>query len=214
MTAEPQGAMPMLNRFACLVLIFTAFAQQQPAPPAPTPRVLANYRPVTTDRLKNPEDANWLMIRRTYDGWGYSPLDQLTPANVSRLKPVWVFSTAEARVHEAAPIVNNGGMFVTSPNNQVIAIDARSGNVLWRYRRPRPAGASVPHETNRGVALFGDKVYYAAGEAVLVALDARTGKEVWTTTVADNKSGYYITLAPLIAGGKVMVGASGGEYGI
>src|SRR5437899_8637923 len=154
------------------------------------------------------------MIRRTYDGWGYSPLDQITPANVARLRPVWVFSTAEPRVHEAAPIVNNGAMFVSTPNNQVIAIDARSGNVLWRYRRPRPPGASVPHETNRGVALYGDKVYYAAGEAVLVALDAKTGKEVWTSTVADNKSGYYITLAPLIAGSKVMVGASGGEFGI
>ncbi len=88
------------------------------------------------------------------------------------------------------------------------------GNLLWRYTRRRPTGTSVPHDTNRGVALFGDKVFYAAGEAVLVALDAKTGQEVWTTTVADNKSGYYITLAPLVAGGKVMVGASGGEFGI
>ena len=154
------------------------------------------------------------MIRRTYDGWGYSPLEQITPANVARLKPVWVFSTGETRVHEAAPIVNNGVMFVSTPQNQVIAIDAKSGNVLWRYRRSRPEGSNVPHDTSRGVALYGDRVYFAAGEAVLVALDVKTGKEVWTTTVADNKSGYYISLAPLIAGGKVMVGASGGEYGI
>jgi alcohol dehydrogenase (cytochrome c) len=169
---------------------------------------------VTAERLKHPEDGNWLMIRRTYDGWGYSPLDQITPANVARLKPMWVFSTSETRPHESAPVVNNGVMFVTTPMNQVIAIDAKSGNLLWRYRRPRPPGASVPHETNRGVALYGDKVYYAAGEAVLVALDAKTGKEVWTTAVADNKSSYYITLAPLVAGGTVMVGASGGEFGI
>ena len=73
-------------------------------------------------------------------------------------------------------------MFVSTPNNQVLAIDAKSGNVLWRYRRVRPAGASVPHDTSRGVALFGDRVFFAAGEAVLVALDAQTGKEVWTTT--------------------------------
>jgi alcohol dehydrogenase (cytochrome c) len=187
---------------------------QSPPPEAPMPMVLRNYKPVTAERLKNPEDSNWLMIRRTYDGWGYSPLDQITPANVGRLRPVWVFSTGEARVHEAAPIVNNGAMFVTSPNGQVIAIDAKSGNVLWRYRRPRPSGALVPHETNRGVALYGDKIFYAAGEAVLVALDAKTGREAWATTVADNKSAYYITLAPLIADGKVMVGASGGEFGI
>ena len=160
------------------------------------------------------EDGNLLMIRRTYDGWGYSPLDQVTQANVTKLEPVWVFSTGETRPHESAPIVNNGVMFVTTPMNQVIAIDARSGNLLWRYRRPRPAGAFVGHETNRGIALYDDKVYYAAGEAVLVALGARTGNEVWTTSVADNTSAYYITLAPLVAGGAVMVGASGGEFGI
>ena len=72
----------------------------------------------------------------------------------------------------------------------------------------------MPHDTSRGVALYGGKVYYAAGEAVLVALDAKTGREVWTAPVADNKSGYYISLAPLAAGGKIMVGASGGEFGI
>lgn len=176
----------------------------------PMPLVLQKYQPVTAERLIHPEDGNWLMIRRTYDGWGYSPLDQLTPANVARLKPVWVFATGETRAHESAPIVNNGVMFVTTPMNQVIAIDARNGNLLWRYRRQRPDGALVPHETNRGIALYGDKVYYAAGEAVLVALDAKTGKEVWTTEVADNHAVYYITLAPLVAGGAVMVGASGG----
>jgi alcohol dehydrogenase (cytochrome c) len=199
-------------------LVLTAaasFGQPQPEPvKAPMPEILRNYQPVTAERLKNPEDGNWLSIRRTYNGWGYSPLDQITADNVKGLRPVWVFSTGEAKVHEAAPLVNNGVMFVSTPNNQVIAIDVASGNVLWRYHRQRPAGAVVLHDTSRGVALFGDKVYYAAGEAVLVALDAKTGKELWATTVADTKSGYYITLAPLVAGGKVMVGASGGETGI
>jgi alcohol dehydrogenase (cytochrome c) len=208
----------MKNWAVTLGLLATAgagFGQPQSAPgPTVIPPVLKNYQAVTADRLKNPEAANWLMIRRTYDGWGYSPLEEITPGNVKRLKPVWVFATGEPRVHEAAPIVNNGVMFVSTPNNQVLAIDVKSGNLLWRYKRPRPAGAQVPHETNRGVALYGDKVLFAAGEAVLVSIDARTGQEVWATQVADNKSGYYITLAPLVAGGKVMVGASGGEYGI
>jgi alcohol dehydrogenase (cytochrome c) len=189
-------------------------AQQPPAPPAPLPAVLQNYSPMTADRLKKPEDGNWPMIRRTYDGWGYSPLSEITPANAGKLKLVWGFSTGEVRVHEAPGLVNNGAMFISTPNNQVIALDAKTGTVLWRYHRPRPTGSNVPHDTSRGVALYGDKVYFAAGEAVLVALEAKTGKEIWTTTVADNKSGYYISLAPLIAGGKVMVGASGGEYGI
>jgi alcohol dehydrogenase (cytochrome c) len=197
--------------FALIGTAASAYAQEQPAP---LPAILQNYAAVTAERLKNPEEGDWLMIRRTYDGWGYSPLAQITPENVRRLRPLWVFATGETRVHEAAPVVNNGVMFVSTPNNQVIAIDAKSGNVLWRYRRGRPAGTFVPHDTSRGVALYGDKVYYAAGEAVLVALDSRTGREVWATTVADNASGYYISLAPLIAGGKVMVGASGGEFGI
>ncbi len=193
-----------------------AFAQPpaQAPPPAPLPAVLQNYQPVTAERLKKPEDGNWPMIRRTYDGWGYSPLSEITAANVSKLKLVWGFSTGEGRVHEAPALVNNGAMFISTPNNQVLAIDAKSGNVMWRYKRSRPVGANVPHDTSRGVALYGDKVYYAAGEAVLVALDAKTGTEVWTTKVAENKDGYYISLAPLVAGGKVMVGASGGEYGI
>ncbi len=206
-----------MNKFAILCVAGTfAFAQPPEIPPPVTelPPVLKNYQPVTPERLSNPESGNWLMIRRTYDGWGYSPLDQITPDNVSGLKLAWTFSTGETRVHEAPPIVNNGVLFVSTPNNQVIAIDAKSGNLLWRYRRPRPQGASVPHDTSRGVALYRDKVLYAAGEAVLVALDAKTGREVWTATVADNKSGYYISLAPLVAGGKVMVGASGGEFGI
>ncbi|HEY2844494.1 MAG TPA: PQQ-dependent dehydrogenase, methanol/ethanol family [Bryobacteraceae bacterium] len=205
----------VLGAFVLLYVLQTASGQRRDVQVnAPMPAALRDYPAVTAERLLKPEDGNWLMIRRTYDGWGYSPLDQITPANVARLKPVWEFATGETRVHESAPIVNNGVMFVTSPMNQVIAIDAKSGNVLWRYRRPRPEGASVPHETNRGVALYGDKVYWAAGEAVLVALDARTGKEAWTTTVGDNKASYYITLAPLIAGGTVMVGCSGGEFGI
>jgi alcohol dehydrogenase (cytochrome c) len=198
-------------------LIATRALSQPPraaAPPPPVPAILRAYQPVTADRLKNPEAGNWLMIRRTYDGWGYSPLDQIKPSNIKTLRPVWVFATGEPKVHEAAPIVNNGVMFVSTPNNQVIAIDAKAGTVLWRYRRPRPTGAIVLHDTSRGVAVYGDRVYFAAGEAVLVALDAKTGREVWTADVADNKAGYYISLAPLIADGKVMVGASGGELGI
>ena len=214
--------LPVVGALALASLSIALYAQGRgggaqgrgAAPPPPVPAVLRNYQTVTAERLKNPEPGNWLMIRRTYDGWGYSPLDQITPANVAKLRPAWSFATGEGKVHEAAPLINNGVMFVSTPNNQVIAIDAKSGNVLWRYRRPRPTGSIVLHDTSRGVALLGDRVYYAAGEAVLVALDVKTGREVWTATVADNKAGYYITLAPLIADGKVMVGASGGELGI
>jgi alcohol dehydrogenase (cytochrome c) len=189
-------------------------AAAQSAPPAPMPPILRSYKPVTSNRLKHPDDGDWLMVRRTYNGWGYSPLDQITPANVARLQPVWVFSTGVINGHEAPPIVNNGVMFVATPGNQVIAIDAASGGLLWRYKRPLPEDAIVLHATSRGVALSGERVLFAAAEAVLVALDARTGREVWTATVADNKSGYYMSVAPLVADNKVLVGASGGELGI
>src|SRR6185503_19827276 len=99
-----------------------------------------------------------------------------------RLQPAWVFSTGVTNGHEAPPIVSDGVMFVATPGNQVIALDAKSGALLWRYRRPLPEGVVLLHPTTRGVALHGDKVFFAAGEAVLVAHDARTGKEVWTTT--------------------------------
>jgi alcohol dehydrogenase (cytochrome c) len=191
-----------------------ALAQQKPASQPAAASPLRTYQTVTADRLKNPEPGNWLSIRRTYDGWGYSPLKQITTANVGQLRRVWNIPSGEGRVHEAAPVVNNGVMFITTPNNQVVALNAKTGDVLWRYRRPRPTGAFVLHDTNRGVALYGDKVFFAAGEAVLTALDARTGKEAWTKAVADNKSAYYLTLAPLIADNKVMIGASGGEFGV
>jgi alcohol dehydrogenase (cytochrome c) len=196
---------------AALALLASPLAAQTAAP---VPLVLQNYKPVTAERLVKPEDGDWMMVRRTYDGWGYSSLAQITPRNVQRLQPAWVFSTGMNSGHEAAPIVNNGVMFVATPGSQVIAIDAATGSILWRYRRQVPEGAILPHPTSRGVALFGDKVFMAAGDATLVAIDAKTGKEAWSASVADNKSGYYMTLAPLVVNGTVMVGASGGELGI
>ena len=187
---------------------------QGPQKPAPLPEVLRSYQAVTAERLKRPEPQNWLMIRGTYDGWGFSALDQLTPANVGNLAPLWMMATGMERGHEAAPLVNNGVMFISTPGNQVMAIDARRGQLLWRYRNPPPPDMINLHPTNRGVALYGDTVFFARAEAVLVALDARTGREVWSATVEDNRKGYYISLAPLVADGKVLVGASGGELGV
>ena len=113
---------------------------------------LRDYKPVTAERLTKPDDSDWAMVRRTYDGWGYSPLAQITPENVQRLQPAWVFSTGMTSGHEAAPIVANGVMFVATPGSQVIALDAATGNILWRYRRQIPEGAIIPHPTSRGVA--------------------------------------------------------------
>src|SRR2546426_966361 len=117
----------VLRALLCVFVVsyVIAIAAEEGLPP-----VLRNYKAVTAQRLLKPEDNNWLMVRRTYDGWGYSPLDKIDTRNVSRLKRVWTIDTGEARVHESAPIVNGGVMFVTTPNNQVIALEAKTGAVL------------------------------------------------------------------------------------
>lgn len=189
---------------AMLLMVVPVHAQQ----------AAVDYTPVTDERLRSPNPDDWLMYRGTYDSWGYSPLDQITTDNVSRLVPVWSLSTGVISGHQSPPIVNDGVMFVTTPEDQVLAVDARSGDLLWRHRRQLPDDALRAHWTNRGVGLYGDRVYFTTHDAFVVALDAGTGEVEWEASVADYRTGYYMTMAPLVANGKVLVGASGGERGI
>jgi alcohol dehydrogenase (cytochrome c) len=175
---------------------------------------LAQYSSVTADRLVNPEPENWLHYRGTYDGWGYSPLDQIDASNVASLRPVWSFATGVTEGHQAPPIVNDGIMYVTTPQNQVIALDAVSGDLLWRYRRQLPPETTMVHPTNRGVGLWEDSLFLATLDAYVVALDATSGEVLWERELADTAAGYYMTLAPLVVDGVVMVGVSGGERGV
>jgi alcohol dehydrogenase (cytochrome c) len=184
---------------------------------APSAAVLAappSYTPVTDARLQKPEPGNWLMYRGNYSGWGYSALDKVNNKNVGKLQLAWSFATGVGDGHQSPPIVNNGYMFVTTPGAQVIALDAKTGEQLWRYKKELPGDLMQLHPTNRGVALYGDKVYVATVDCNLVALDAKTGKVVWTKQVSDWKAIHYMTLAPLAAKGKIMVGSSGGETGV
>ena len=197
-----------------LVAAGAAMAALALAVPPGTAAQEPDYTPVTDERLRSPADGDWLMYRRTYDSWGYSPLDQITTGNVASLEPVWLLSTGVTSGHESPPVVNDGIMFITTPEDRVIAVDARTGEQLWLYQRQFPEDMAHPHRTNRGVALYGDKVYYTAHDAFVVALDATTGELVWETAVADYRNGYYMTIAPLVANGKVLVGPSGGERGI
>src|SRR5712691_5911722 len=129
-----------------------------------------SYSAVTEQRLLNPEPQNWLMYRGNYSGWGYSPLDQITPANVTKLTPVWTLSTGVNEGHQSPPIVNNGVMFVATPHAQVLALNARTGDILWRYKRELPEDLLQLHSTNRGVGLWDNKVYVGTVDAHLVAL--------------------------------------------
>ncbi|MFC5512498.1 PQQ-dependent dehydrogenase, methanol/ethanol family [Massilia jejuensis] len=174
----------------------------------------SDYKAVTDDRLKNPEPANWLQYRGNYAGWGYSPLAQINEKNVGNLELAWAFATGQVEGHQAPPIVNGGYMFITTPGSQLIAIDAKTGLELWRYKKDLPADMMQLHPTNRGVALYGDKVYLATMDSHLVALDAKSGKVAWIQKVGDAKALSYMTLAPLAANGKIMVGSSGGETGV
>src|SRR5215472_4673332 len=175
---------------------------------------ITNYSAVTAQRLANPEPGNWMLYRRTYDGQGYSPLDKINTANAKNLVPVWAFSTGVSEGHEAPPIVNNGVMFVATPQNQVIALDAKTGEEIWRYKRQLPEDLFQLHPTSRGVGLWQDRLFLATTDDHVVALDAKTGKVVWDTKVQDYKKGQYLTLIPLVVDGKVVVGGSGGEFGV
>jgi alcohol dehydrogenase (cytochrome c) len=175
---------------------------------------IENYSAVTDERLANPEPENWLMTKGNYQGWSYSPLDQITAENVADLQPVWAYSTGVDSGHEAPPIVNNGVMFISAPYNKVIALDAATGDLLWEYQRELPEDLAPLHTTNRGIALYGDTIYLATLDCFLVALNAKTGEVVWEKQIEDYGTGYYMTLAPLIADGNIMIGVSGGEFGV
>jgi len=188
----------------------------------PLPVGAADWRPVTDDRLLNADSdgANWLMYNRTYNGWRFSPLDQITPANVKKLVPKWIFAGGAVGDQQATPVVNDGVMFMTSTQmayNRVHAINAATGELIWKHERkiPEDVGALVrviPH--NRGVALYENTVIFGTLDAHLVALDAKTGKQVWETRIADYADGYFVSQAPLVVKGKIIVGIAGpGEMG-
>jgi alcohol dehydrogenase (cytochrome c) len=188
-------------------------ASAQNAGQLDTAREIGNYTPVTQQRLENPEPGNWILYRRTYNWHGFSPLNQINAGNVKGLMPVWTMSTGVIEGHEAPPLVNNGVMFVATPQDQVIAVDAKTGDVFWRYKAKLPEDLFQLHPTSRGVGFWGDRVFLAQTDDRLVALDARTGKVAWNTKVDDYTKGYYLTLMPLVVDGKV-IGTSGGEFGV
>jgi alcohol dehydrogenase (cytochrome c) len=165
------------------------------------------------------EPGQWLSYSRTYDGQRHSPLDQITPANVQRLRPVWIFQAEAPGVLETSPLYVDGALYVTEPGSQVQAVkalDARTGRVLWKYERPLPknlVAIGFPG-TNRGAAVLESTLYVGTLDAHLVALDARSGVVRWDVEVASNATGHCITGAPLAIDGMVVVGISGGDAGI
>ena len=159
------------------------------------------------------EPANWLTYSGNYQGHRFSPLTQVTPANVSGLRVQWAYQFQDRA--EVSPIVADGVMYVTGPHTAA-ALDVHTGRELWTWRRPIPKDyQSIGFgRVNRGPAILDDQIFVATLDCYLVALDAKSGQERWSTKVEDYKPGYSMTLAPLAIPGKVLVGISGGEAGI
>ncbi len=179
---------------------------------APVPRGLTiagnvkNYTPLTDAMMRNPDPADWLMIRHDYRANNFSTLNQITSNNVQDLRLVWTWAMNEG-TNQSAPVVHNGTMFINNPGNIVQALDAKTGELIWENR----IGESATGNSQRGLAIYDDKVYVTTGSAVIFALDARTGKEVWQTTIGDRTLGNYSTSSgPIVAKGKVLQGLGGG----
>jgi PQQ-dependent dehydrogenase (methanol/ethanol family) len=167
-----------------------------------------------------PDDGQWLMPAKDYQNTRFSSLTELTPANASKLHLVWSQKTGVERGHEAAPLVAGTTMFVVTPYpNQLLAFDLnRPGSAAkWRYvpqTVPAAEGVACCDQVNRGAAYFNDRVYFNTLDGQTVCVDAQTGKEVWRVRLGDITRGETITMAPLVVKNQVLVGNSGGEFGV
>ena len=173
-------------------------------------REAVGLTPVTDALLRQPPAADWLTWRRTLDNHGYSPLDEITRDNVGELKLAWVLSMREG-FNATTPIVHDGVMFLANPGNVVQAIDATTGDLIWEFRYEFPPKALKITGATRGLALYEDKVFLSTYDAAIVALDARTGEQVWRTVKADYTQGFTQTSTPIVANGVVVSGINGCE---
>ena len=150
-------------------------------------------------------------------GQRFSPLDTLNTKNVKKMHPVWAFSFGgeKQRGQESQPLVKDGVMYVTASYSRIYAIDVESGEELWQYEARLPDGIMPCCDViNRGAAIYDDLVIFGTLDAILVALDQKTGKVRWRKRMGDYKAGYSFTAAPMIVKGMVVTGISGGEFGI
>jgi alcohol dehydrogenase (cytochrome c) len=172
---------------------------------------------ITSDRIlhASAEPQNWLTHNGDYSSQHYSLLNEITPGNVTKLESKWVLQDEVMGAWQSSPIVVDGIMYVTQRQNDVMAVDARTGRVFWQYRyTPAPDSRVCCGANNRGVAILGDTLYLGTLDAHLIAIDAKNGRPLWNKAIADVKLAYSITMAPLIVKDKVIVGVGGGEYGI
>lgn len=191
------------------ILIPTHYAQKK-----------AKGSPTIDDKALKQVEArrgDWLTYGRNYGETRFSPLNQITAANVKQLGLAWSYDTNTNRGLEATPLVVDGVMYTTGSWSVVFALDAKTGRELWKYdpQVPRPYGAKACCDVvNRGVAVYKGNVYVATIDGRLIALNAETGKVAWSVVTVDQNQAYTITAAPRVVKGKVVIGNGGGEFGV
>lgn len=172
-----------------------------------------DFAPVSDDTLRRPDPADWINWRRTSDGQGYSPLNQITRQNVSSLKLVWS-AESPTGTGQQTPLVYRGVMYWPT-NTGIRAMDGATGKLLWEFRTrdPLPTDKRAPSQSygvaRRNIAIHGDRIFAATTDAHLIAVDAKTGTLIWDQPVADPKLGYLYSSGPIIAKGKVIAGMTG-----
>ena len=172
---------------------------------------------VTSQRLLESakEPQNWLMYSGDYAGHRFSALEQINTSNAASLVPRWAYQTMGGGKFETTPLVVDGILYGTGQDDRAFALDARTGRPIWQYQRALPSDIRpCCGRVNRGLAIYGNKVFLGTLDSHVVALDAKTGNVVWDVTAFDYRQGYSITLAPLVIKNLVLIGVSGGEYGI
>ena len=205
---------------SALVIGFAASAAGQEVGGAATTMGMpmsASLAPVTQAMLNGAakDQRNWLHSNGNYENTRYYPGRQINTRNVGALAPAFVFQTAVLDSMETAPIVVNGVMFLTTAFNHVYAINATTGEEYWHYKHKMGAVTTFCcGPNNRGVAVSEGKLFMGTLDAKLVALDAKSGRLLWDTQIADPNLGYSETMAPVVVGGKVLIGTNGGEYGV
>ena len=195
-----------------LVVAGTASAQE-----VHNATLYGDMQTVTQDLLSRAagDGNNFLHTNGNYEQTRFYPSRQINVDNVKNLRPAWIFQTKVVDSMETSPIVVDGVMYVTTAFNDVYALNARTGEELWYHHHEMgPITTYCCGPNNRGVAVYGDMVYMGTLDAQLVALDAKTGKQVWAQTIADGELGYSETMAPTAVDGKILIGTNGGEYGI
>lgn len=168
-----------------------------------------DFSPISADTLLDPDPADWLMWRRTYDAWGYSPLDQINRDNVGDLELAWAWNMVDGR-QETTPLVYNGVLYLHNQGDLVQALDAASGDLIWSYQRDLPGNlANTSSSIVRTMALANDYLYFVSGDMFLVALDAASGQVAFETSLGDWEEDFRVTGGPLIVGDVVVTGVSG-----